>query len=114
MNLSEVKEQRTSPKYPDYTIWCPEDVKATIMYISKGRESEDKTYWTQEISVMDETLDRTHVIYYKANSKDALLDMKKDLGKEALFQLRAYKRFEHAEGLLCGYPNEILEERTDE
>ncbi len=114
MNLAEVKDQRMSPQYPDYTIWCPEDVKATIMYISKGKKSKDGTYYTQEISVMDETLDRTHIIYYKAKMKEALHDRKKDLGKEALFQLRAFKRFEHAEGLLCGYVNKILEERTEE
>ena len=111
MNLRDVYEQKISPRYPDYTIWTPEDVKATVMYISKGRESKDKKYWTQEISVMDDTLDKTHVIYYKADTKDALLDVKKDLGKEALFQLRAFKRFEHAEGLLCGYPKELLEEK---
>ena len=40
MNLSEVKDQNMSPVYPDYTIYV-DDVKATVMYVSKARSGID-------------------------------------------------------------------------
>ena len=139
MNLRDVYNLPMSPTRKDYTIQTKEPVKATIMYISKGRlnvpkecrececydkkthicsvtgycKHRDEWFYTQEFVVMDDTLDRQHTIYYKIGTKQGLLDTKKELGKEALFVLRAFKGFEHTEGLLCGYPKEVLEERTE-
>ena len=68
-------------------------------------------WYVQTITVMDDTCWQEN-IYYRNEIEAAMLTAGKDEGKQAIWRLRA-KIDEYSE-ILCGYPKELLEERTDE
>ncbi len=109
MNLKSVYEM---PVQSDgYTKLTPHDdcVLATILWI--GKPLQRGKWWVQTVTVMDETCQQEY-IYFRDENEQAMLARGKDEGKECIWRLRA-KKDEYSE-ILCGYPKELIEERTDE